>query len=181
MATAPTWYPVMIVVVARPLRPARVNSLTIAIAVGRQPPRPTPARKRSSAKTVAFGANAHSRVNSENDTTAPMSALRRPTRSVSVPMVSAPTIMPTSPMVTTAVAPVPDSARSSGVRSVGMTVPTTTRSKPSSRTAIQHSGATQPAARPAVPAARPVRVDVVSMSPPGATLQSRGGRVEDGR
>ena len=96
-------------------------------------------------------------------------------------MVRAPTIMPTSPMVMTAVAPLPESAHSSGVRSVGMTVPTTTRSKPSSRTAIQHSGATQPAARPAVPAVRPVLVDVVPMSPPGATLQSRGGRVEDGR
>ena len=45
-------------VVARPLRPPRVNSLTIAIAVGRQPPRPIPARNRRTPKTAAFGANA---------------------------------------------------------------------------------------------------------------------------
>src|SRR3712207_4011097 len=139
----------MIVVVARPLRPERVNSLTIAIAVGRQPPRPTPARKRSTPKTVAFGATAHSRVNREKDATAPMRARRRPTRSVSVPMVSAPTIIPTRPTVITAVAPAPVRPYSSGRDSVGITVPTTTRSKPSSSTATQHSGATQPAARAA--------------------------------
>ena len=38
----------------------------------------------------------------------------------------------------TAVAPLPLSAHSSGEISAGITVPTTTRSKPSSRTAIQH-------------------------------------------
>ena len=143
VATAPTWYPVMIVVVARPLRPERVNSLTMAIAVGRQPPSPSPARKRSTPNTAAFGAKAHSSVKNENAVTAPISALRRPTTSVSVPMVSAPIIIPTRPMVITNVVPAPVSAHSSGRCRVVTTVPTTTRSKPSSSTAIQHSGATQ--------------------------------------
>jgi hypothetical protein len=137
----------MIVVVARPLRPDRVNSLTIAIAVGRQPPSPSPARNRRTPNTTSLGAKAQSRVKNENEITAPISALRRPSRSVSVPMVSAPIIMPTRPMVITNVVPAPVSAHSSGFCRTGTTVPTTTRSKPSSRTAIQQSGATQFAAR----------------------------------
>ncbi len=85
---------------------------------------------------------------------APMRAFRRPTRSESVPTVSAPIIMPTRPIVMTNVAPVGVSPHSSGSDSVGTTVPTTTRSKPSSRTATQQRGATQPAARATVPVPR---------------------------
>ena len=71
------------------------------MAVGRQPPRPRPARNRSTPKAPGPGANAHSSVNSENEATAPISALRRPTTSVSVPMVRAPIVIPTRPTVVT--------------------------------------------------------------------------------
>jgi hypothetical protein len=72
-----------------------------AIAVGRQPPRPRPARKRRVPKTTGPGAKAHSSVNAEKDATAPMRALRRPITSVRVPMVSAPTVIPSRPTVVT--------------------------------------------------------------------------------
>ena len=71
-----------------------------------------------------------------------MSILRRPSRSVSQPMASAPIIMPTSPAVATAVpwaVVIPSSPFSS---MEGSTAPSTTASKPSSSTAVQHSGAT---------------------------------------
>ena len=48
--------------------------------------------------------------------------------------------------------------------SAGITVPTTTRSKPSRRTAIQQSGATHPAARATAAAGRPVVGAVLSVA-----------------
>ncbi len=75
-------------------------------------------------------------------------------------MPSAPTIMPTRPMVIRALAP--PASRSHSADSPLSVVGTTTRSKPSSRTAIQHSGATQPAARtPVLPAV--VEVELTSV------------------
>jgi hypothetical protein len=65
-------------------------------------------------------------------------------------MPRAPIITPTSPMVMTAVAPAPLSDHVFGEASAGMTVPTTPRSKPSSRTAIQQGGETQSTARAVV-------------------------------
>ncbi len=75
----------------------RAYSETSVAPVGIRPPRPSPARKRSSPKTSGEGAAAHRPVNSEKLVTLSRIALRRPMTSVSVPMVSAPIIMPTSP------------------------------------------------------------------------------------
>ena len=47
-----------------PVRPP-ANSVTMAIAVGRQPPRPKPARKRKSPSCQWFCANAQASVSSE--------------------------------------------------------------------------------------------------------------------
>ena len=59
-------------------RPRRANSLIIAIAVGRIPPRPSPARKRSSPNTNGFGANAQASVRIENAITVQTTVFRRP-------------------------------------------------------------------------------------------------------
>ena len=130
-------------VVALEPRPLRANSVTMEMPVGRQPPRPRPARKRSTPNQRTLGAKAAAKVRTENTITAPISILRRPRRSVSQPIPSAPTIMPNRPAVATAVpSPVVMSKPLSSNRA-GITAPRTTASNPSSRTAIQHSGATQ--------------------------------------
>lgn len=150
MSTAPTWYPVMIVVVALLPLPARACSVTSAIAVGRQPPSPRPAKNRNRPKTNADGATAHSSVNSEKLTTDSSSARRLPMTSVIVPMVSAPIVMPTRPSVDSTVAVPGSSPHTLSRNSTGNTVPSTTRSKPSSRTAVQHKGTAQARPRSAV-------------------------------
>ena len=57
--------------------------------------------------TVAFGANAQSRVKNENADDRADERLAAADRSVSVPMPRAPIVMPTRPIVITAVAPLP--------------------------------------------------------------------------
>src|SRR6478735_10390793 len=133
------------VVVARPPRPRLAYSLIRASAVGSTPPRPSPARNRSTPNTSGLGANAHSRVNTEKLITVHSIALRRPMRSLMVPAARAPIITPTSPMTEITAAEFGFRPQSSYFSNVGSTTPSTTRSKPSRATAIQHSGATQPA------------------------------------
>jgi len=94
----------MMSVVGAPLRPRVEYSVTNVIAVGKHPPRPRPARNLNNPSAPAEGANAHSRVNIENDATATSNARRRPIRSVTVPISRAPSIIPTSPTVATAAA-----------------------------------------------------------------------------
>jgi hypothetical protein len=121
-------------------------SFTSAIAVGRHPPSPSPARNLSTPKTSTFGVNAHSNVNTENKVTEKINALRRPMTSVTVPIATAPTIMPTSPTVATAL---PEPGVSIFCSSnTGNTVPSTTRSNPSSSTAAHPSGNTHLFMRP---------------------------------
>ena len=71
-------------------------SMVRAMAVGMTPPRPKPVRKRSRPKISGLGANAVSTMPTENQRTQPMMMRRRPTRSVMVPMSSAPSSMPIS-------------------------------------------------------------------------------------
>src|ERR1700712_4344161 len=96
--TAPTWYPVIMVVVARPPRPRRAYSLINANAVGSTPPRPNPARNRRMPNVSGLGANAHSRVSTEKLITVHSMAFRRPIRSLTVPAASAPIMTPTRPI-----------------------------------------------------------------------------------
>jgi hypothetical protein len=131
------------VVAALLLFPLREYSVTSVIAVGRQPPSPRPARKRSSPNTNADGATAHNAVNTEKAITAEISALRLPITSVIVPMAIAPIVMPTSPNVD-ATATVPGvSPQTCPESKTGTTTPSATRSNPSSSTAAQESGTTQ--------------------------------------
>jgi hypothetical protein len=82
-------------------------------------------------------------VKIEKAATLAISRRRRPRMSDSGPMASAPTITPTSPIAATS-PPTPGSSRHAGsVRSTALTTPMTTRSKPSSSTTNQHSGAVQ--------------------------------------
>ena len=110
--------------------------------MGSAPPRPRPARKRRAPKAKGDGANAHARVSSENVATAPMSALRRPKMSVIAPMVTAPIVMPTSPITEITDAEPGFSPHARYSSSEGSTAPSTTRSKPSRRIPVQHSGRT---------------------------------------
>jgi hypothetical protein len=123
-------------VVALLARPVRACSLTIAIAVGRHPPRPIPARKRHSPNTKTEGANPHSKVNNEKLATADINALRRPMMSVNAPIVRAPMVMPIRPNVETTDALAASSPHTSPSSRTGNTVPSTTKSNPSSRTAL---------------------------------------------
>src|SRR4051794_38199576 len=134
----------MIVVEVLPL-PLRANSLIIAMAVGRMPPRPRPARNRNAPKTNGFGANAQASVSTEKAITVHTAVLRRPMMSVIVPTIAAPIITPMSPTLAI-VAPVLGVRCQPGSFSrAGSTTPSTTRSYPSNATASQHSGATHPA------------------------------------
>ncbi len=78
-------------------------------------------------------------VSTENSAMQPISVTRRPTRSVSGPTPTAPRPTPTSPRVEAAVSEEAVKPRSPLALRVGMTAPRTTRSKPSSATATQHS------------------------------------------
>ena len=78
VSTAPTWYPVMMVVAALDALPLRAYSVTRVIAVGRHPPRPRPARKRNVPNITREVANAHARVNREKMNAAMIMTLRRP-------------------------------------------------------------------------------------------------------
>ena len=78
MSTAPTWYPVITVVVALDAFPFRANSVTSVMAVGRQPPRPSPARNRYSPNVKMELENATATVKIEKTITAKIITLRRP-------------------------------------------------------------------------------------------------------
>jgi hypothetical protein len=119
--------------------------LTIAIAVGSTPPSPSPARNRSTPKTNGLGAKAHASVSSEKMITDQMTVCLRPMMSVIVPTAAAPTITPISPTLAIVEAVFGVRPQSGSSSSAGRTTPRTTRSNPSSATAVQHSGATQPA------------------------------------
>src|SRR5690625_2546015 len=132
----------MTIVVALAPRRTPANSVTIEIAVGKQPPRPTPAKNRNRPMTSAFGANAVRAVSNENVKTDHNRRFRRPKRLVTLPEASAPIIMPTSPAEAIQV---PEAAVTFIVGSSisdGRTVPSTTASKPSKTTANQHSTGT---------------------------------------
>src|SRR3954469_18518797 len=133
----------MTVVVALPDLPWRAYSVTSVMAVGRQPPRPSPATNRSRPKTNVDGAKAHNSVHNENSVTEMISDFRRPMTSVMVPIASPPSIIPARPTVETTDA-VPGVRPQTWSRSsTGSTEPSTTRSNPSSRTAVQARGTTQ--------------------------------------
>ena len=68
-------------------------------AVGRQAPRPRPARNRRIVNWATFWANATARVSTENSAMLLIRAIRRPKRSVSGPMATAPMPTPTRPTV----------------------------------------------------------------------------------
>ena len=110
--------------------------------MGSTPPRPSPARNRSSPKTHGFGANAQARVSTENTTTVQIMVCRRPMTSLIAPTAIAPTMTPTSPTTDTSDAVFGVRPQLGSCSSAGSTTPSTTRSKPSSATADQHSGAT---------------------------------------
>ena len=90
-------------------------------------------------KMATFGANTTARVKRENQRTQATSSRRRPNRSDSGAMNRAPMPTPTSEMVAAKVAPTASKPSSLVLISVGITVPRTTRSKPSSTMASQHS------------------------------------------
>lgn len=73
---------------------AGTTSAARALAEGTRPPRPTPARNRSRAKTGAFGAAAQATVNTEKAMAQPSTARLRPRLSESRPARMAPTSMP---------------------------------------------------------------------------------------
>ena len=70
---------------------------------------------------------------------------RRPMMSVTAPTVIAPTMTPTQPDHRDRAAVLGVRPQAGSFSSEGSTTPSTTRSYPSSATAIQHNGATQPA------------------------------------
>src|SRR3954451_15421006 len=133
----------MMVVVALDERPLRANSVTSVMAVGRQPPSPRPAQNRKMPNNSSDGAIEQATVNNENTAAAKIITFRRPRKSVTVPMVIAPMVIPIRPVVAAAVAPAGVMSQTLSRKRTGMTVPSTTRSKPSSRTADQHRGVTQ--------------------------------------
>lgn len=110
-----------------------------ARAAGRHAPRPRPARRRIAEKTATLGANATAMVKTEKPATQAISSLRRPNLSESGAMKSAPKPTPTREMVAANVAPTASKPSSPVLISVGITVPRTTRSKPSRTMASQQS------------------------------------------
>jgi hypothetical protein len=130
-------------VVAVPPRPRAAYSLISARAVGSTPPRPRPARNRSTAKIHGFGAKAQNRVRTEKLMTVQSIVCRRPMKSLIVPTARAPTMTPTRPITDTSEAVFGVSPQPGSLSRAGSTTPRTTRSKPSSATASQQSGATQ--------------------------------------
>src|SRR6185436_12646393 len=72
-----------------------------AAAFGIAPPRPRPAKNRSSVRTPTPPATETSKVSRPNVMTLPSSAIRRPRRSPSTPPTAPPIIMPTRPAVCT--------------------------------------------------------------------------------
>src|SRR5699024_10444078 len=135
------------VVEAEPaLVPGR-NSVTMAIAVGRAPPSPTPARKRQSVNRVISEVKASSRVNTENAATEKIITRRRPSLSVRKPMVNAPIIMPTRPRVEIRVAWGARKDQEASWSMAGMVAARRTRSKLSRRVANQRSDNRTPTLR----------------------------------
>ena len=92
---------------------------------------------------VTFWATEMPRVNSEKMAIEEISVTLRPNRSVMGPTVKAPRPTPISPTVAAMVRDEGVKPRSPLFDSVGMTAPRTTRSNPSSATAIQHSSTGQ--------------------------------------
>src|SRR5918997_4038881 len=109
-----------------------------ARAVGRHAPRPSPARNRRMVNVATSGANATAMVSTENTAMLVIRQMRRPYRSDSGPMATAPIPTPISPTVEAMVSDELVKPRSPVLDSTGMTAPSTTRSNPSSATAIQH-------------------------------------------
>ena len=99
-------------------------------------------------KTATLSANATARVSSENHVTHAMTLRRRPNRSVSGPISTAPMPTPTSPTVDAVVSEASVKPRSPLLESVGITAPITTRSNPSRATATQHRATAQRRALP---------------------------------
>ena len=103
---------------------------------------------------VTSCASGMARVRTEKSETQEIRLRRRPKRSVSGPMVTAPMPTPTRPMVEAVVAVAGVKPRAPVSSRVGITAPITTRSKPSRATATQQSRTGQkPAARGVVPVA----------------------------
>ena len=77
--------------------------------------------------------------------TVQMIVCRRPMTSLSAPTAIAPSITPTRPTTDTSDAVFGVRPQVGSCSSAGSTTPSTTRSKPSSATTTQHSGAAHPA------------------------------------
>ena len=106
-----------------PARPGLACSLMNASAVGRQAPSPRPARKRNVVNWPTLWASPVAMVSTENAATLVIRVLRRPNRSVSGPIVTAPMPMPTSPSVEAVVTVDSVKPRAPVPSRVGMTTP----------------------------------------------------------
>jgi hypothetical protein len=103
-----------------------MKSAARALAEGTRPPRPSPATRRSSAKTHSSGATAHATVARENTTVHQTTVFFRPSPSESRPAKTAPIIMPRNAEEPTVPAVAWDIPHSS--MREGLTVPKTMRS-----------------------------------------------------
>ncbi len=90
----------MVAVTARVRRRAGVNSAVMVVALGKAPPMPNPAIKRSAATVRASGARPMAQVAVPNRITLAMTAMRRPKRSANSPAQALPMPMPISPAAT---------------------------------------------------------------------------------
>ena len=110
---------------------------------------------------VTSCAAAMARVSTENTAMLVIRVIRRPKRSVNGPTATAPIPTPTSPTVEARVSEESVNPRSPVAERVGMTAPSTTRSKPSSATATQHRSTGQKPVEVAAGVARWLEVDEV--------------------
>src|SRR6478609_1853489 len=136
-----------------------------ASAVGRQAPRPRPARNRSVVNAPTLGAHAVAIVSTENQATHAIRLRRRPKRSVTGPISVAPIPTPTSPIVDAVGRLASVNPSAPVLLIVGITAPITTRSKPSRATASQHRATgqspTEAGVRRSLTVAEVVEVDMV--------------------
>jgi hypothetical protein len=98
LAAAPSEKPQIIVVTAAPRRRRGTISEVRAIAFGIAPPIPRPVSSRKSISAGTDSAAAVIREPTPKISTQPISTGRRPIRSASEPLTSAPIIMPTRPL-----------------------------------------------------------------------------------
>src|SRR6478735_4235507 len=110
-----------------------------ASAVGRQAPRPRPARNLRVVNWATFCAKATARVRAEKTAMQLIRVIRRPNLSVSGPTATAPIPTPIRPTVEAVVREASVNPRSPVFDRVGITAPMTTRSNPSRAKATQHS------------------------------------------